>query len=98
MAVIALDLGGTKLAAALFDKGARLFFRTTVSIKRRKGKAVGKLIVGTATTTLQKARSKKIKVTAIGICVPGIAHAATGRVWAPNIEGWEDYPLQSELL
>ncbi|MDR3133577.1 MAG: ROK family protein [Prevotellaceae bacterium] len=35
--------------------------------------------------------------TAIGVCVPGIANSKTGKVWAPNIAGWEDYPLQQEL-
>ena len=36
-------------------------------------------------------------VSSLGICVPGIAHAKTGTVWAPNIPGWEDYPLLKEL-
>jgi glucokinase len=97
MAVIALDLGGTKLAAALFKKDGGLSFRSTVSIKRKKGNKVGKLIIESASAILQKAQNKKIKVTAIGICVPGIAHAVTGTVWAPNIAGWEDYPLKAEL-
>jgi glucokinase len=29
--------------------------------------------------------------------VPGIYHKTTGRVWAPNIGGWADYPLLAEL-
>jgi glucokinase len=36
-------------------------------------------------------------VTAVGISVPGIARAASGTVWAPNIAGWQDYPLRDEL-
>ena len=28
---------------------------------------------------------------------PGIADAKSGRVWAPNIKGWEDYPLRDEI-
>ena len=46
---------------------------------------------------VRKAEQENIKVTALGICVPGIAHAKTGRVWAPNIPGWDDYPLLEEL-
>ena len=29
--------------------------------------------------------------------MPGIYRAATGTVWAPNIPGWDDYPLRQEL-
>ena len=36
-------------------------------------------------------------VQAIGISVPGISHKKTGTVWAPNIAGWEDYPLVQEI-
>src|SRR6185369_2831286 len=41
--------------------------------------------------------NKMEAVSAIGICVPGIAHAKSGKVWAPNIPGWDDYPLLEEL-
>jgi glucokinase len=34
---------------------------------------------------------------AIGVAVPGIYHAERGSVWAPNIPGWNDYPLRDEL-
>ena len=37
------------------------------------------------------------KVEAIGISVPGISHSIKGTVWAPNIPGWEDYPLKNEI-
>ena len=33
----------------------------------------------------------------IGICIPGIAYSKTGNVWAPNITGWENYPLKDEF-
>jgi glucokinase len=29
--------------------------------------------------------------------VPGIYYSGRGRVWAPNIPGWDDYPLLEEL-
>ena len=46
---------------------------------------------------MQKANEKEIAVSALGICVPGIAHTKTGTVWAPNIPGWDYYPLLEEL-
>jgi glucokinase len=33
----------------------------------------------------------------VGIAVPGIYRAATETVWAPNIPGWDDYPLVAEV-
>ena len=93
MAVIALDIGGTKLAAALFNDKGDILFKTNHLLGKKQGTEVGELIFQTANELFSKAND----VSAIGICVPGIAHAKTGRVWAPNIPGWEDYPLLEEL-
>jgi len=97
MPVLALDLGGTKLAAALFSDEGDILITETVQLEKRKGTEVGKLILHEANLLLQKATAKNIIVSSLGICVPGIAHAKTGKVWAPNIPGWEDYPLLKEL-
>jgi len=97
MAVIALDLGGTKLAAALFNDKGDILFKANHSIDKRQGKEVGQLISVTANELLNKVEIINEEISAIGICVPGIAHAKTGKVWAPNIPGWDDYPLLEEL-
>ena len=93
MAVIALDLGGTKLAAALFNDKGDILFKTNHSLTKKQGTQVGELIFQAANELI----SKTNEISAIGVCVPGIAHAKTGKVWAPNIPGWEDYPLLEEL-
>lgn len=36
-------------------------------------------------------------ITAVGVAVPGIYRAERGTVWAPNVPGWDDYPLRDEL-
>jgi len=97
MAVIALDLGGTKLSAALFNDNADMLLRTTSSLNKRKGTEVGILISQTTNELLVKSKQINEIVSAIGICVPGIAHAKTGKVWAPNIPGWDDYPMLDDL-
>lgn len=97
MAVIALDLGGTKLAAALFNNNGDILFKTSHSLSKSKGKKVGQLISATIDEVLYKALAISESVSSIGICIPGIYHAKTGTVWAPNIPGWEDYPLLDEL-
>lgn len=97
MAVIALDLGGTKLAAAILSDKGEMLFTETVLLGDREGNEVGMLILQQANLLVQKARKENMTFSALGICVPGIAHAKTGRVWAPNIPGWDDYPLLQEL-
>lgn len=97
MAVIALDLGGTKLAAALFDNNGHMPFKASHSLNKSKGKEVGQLISATIREVLYKATATSESVSSVGICIPGIYHSKTGTVWAPNIPGWEDYPLLDEL-
>jgi glucokinase len=38
-----------------------------------------------------------MQINTIGVAVPGIYYSKTGRVWAPNIPGWDDFPLFEEL-
>lgn len=96
-AVIALDLGGTKLASGLFAGQSRPGLKRAVPLSRRQGKGVGELVVLEVHRLITAAAARGLVVRAVGIAVPGIAHARTGRVWAPNIPGWEDYPLRSEV-
>src|SRR5262249_164306 len=42
------------------------------------------------------ARAHRMPISAIAISVPGISRA-NGTVWAPNIPGWENYPLRREI-
>ncbi len=90
MAILAVDLGGTKLALAVFSDDGEMLHRASYPLDKRMGKAVGTLI----TDAMQQI---PIKVNAIGIAVPGICRHQSGTVWAPNIPGWEDYPLLAEI-
>ncbi|HEY9172784.1 MAG TPA: ROK family protein [Verrucomicrobiae bacterium] len=95
--VISLDLGATKLAAGLFDRTGRLRLKRVVALNGRSGEAVGELMAREAKRLHSAAAREQLSVWALGACVPGIAHPKTGRVWAPNIPGWTDYPLRDEL-
>jgi glucokinase len=92
MAFIGIDLGGTKLAAAAFTASGELLHRESTPLGDRHGAAVGTLIVERI-----RALAEKHPLEGAGVCVPGIYHASRGTVWAPNISGWEDYPLREEL-
>jgi len=95
MAVIGIDLGATKLSLALFSPEGEIMRKETKLLGKKTGQEVGLLI----TSAIEEIISSKEeeKVGAIGLAVPGISRIRTGTVWAPNIPGWEDYPLRSEL-
>jgi glucokinase len=92
MPFIGVDLGGTKLAAAAFTAGGELLHRETVPLADRRGAEVGALIIERV-----RKLSEKHTVEGAGVCVPGLYRAARGTVWAPNIPGWDNYPLRDEL-
>lgn len=97
MAVIGLDLGGTKLSAALFDQHGNISLKTTFNLTGREGKKVGKMIIDQIGRLLEDAQKDNLQIQAVGISVPGIYYPESGRVWANNIPGWDEYPLMSEV-
>ncbi len=93
MAVLGIDLGGTKLASAVFSEQGALLSKEIVALGVRQGAEVGALI----TAQLKKHLADRKDLQSIGVSVPGICRSKTGTVWAPNIAGWDNYPLQQEL-
>jgi glucokinase len=91
--VVGLDLGGTKIAAALFPTQGEPTHHKTVALEGRTGEAVGALLVEQMRALLDAAERESEPATGVGIAVPGIYRAAAETVWAPNIPGWENYPL-----
>ncbi len=87
MNVIAVDLGGTKVAAA--SVGARGSLRDRVEEPADLSSADAPIaqIVRLA---------KTIGGDAMGVAVPGLVRR-DGTVWAPNLRGWDRVPLAREL-
>src|SRR2546423_8769192 len=81
MSLLAIDLGGTKLASALFSSSGDLLQRDVAPLAGRRGREVGAMIAA-------RASEHRDRVTSIGVAVPGIYRADRGSVWAPNIPGW----------
>lgn len=94
MPVLGLDLGGTKLAAALFSEEGAILSKEVASLDGRKGDAVGDLIASVAGRQIRQSPGS---VKSVGISVPGIARSKSGTVWVPNIPGWLDYPLVDRI-
>ncbi|MFA3784047.1 ROK family protein [Melioribacteraceae bacterium 4301-Me] len=95
MSFIGVDLGGTKISAALFNPEGEIIQKETLKLEGQKGNEVGLLIQRAINKFYVKNDVEKIE--AVGICVPGIYYPHTGRVWAPNIPGWENYPLLDQI-
>jgi glucokinase len=96
-AVIAVDLGGTKVASALFMGDGRPSGKRSVQLEGRTGAEVGALVTAEVRRLTTAAARRSVTVKGVGICVPGIVSRRTGRVWAPNIARWDDYPLRDEV-
>jgi glucokinase len=97
MALLAFDLGGTKLAVAVFESDGTLLFNKAIPLEKRKGTEVGSLIVENIKDIKETSALQDINIESVGICVPGIYHADEGTVWAPNIPGWDHYGLLAEI-
>lgn len=97
MTVIAIDLGGTKIASALVSDAGEIEARDHALLGGRGGADVAALIVDQCVAMRAAARSDRDAPPAVGVAVPGIYRADRGTVWAPNIPGWDDYPLRAEL-
>ena len=97
MSVLSIDLGGTKLATAIFSEDGSVLCEERLPLEKRKGAAVGSLIAMQIHKFLQLAQQEGNPVSSIGVSVPGISYQKTGIVWAPNIAGWEAYPLLEEI-
>lgn len=89
MTFLGIDLGGTKLAALMLSDEGDVLARELCALDKTGGKAVGSQVSGML-------RMFAGRVDSIGICVPGIYRQAGGTVRAPNIPGWDEYPLLAE--
>ena len=97
MAVLGIDLGGTKLLVGVFSESGELLRKEKANLENRKGAEVGAFITQKINTLQTEWQQKGDSISVAGVAVPGIINPENGIVWAPNIPGWEAYPLLREL-
>lgn len=95
MAVIGVDLGGTKVAAAIFDNSGNIEAKEVKLLGGAQGDKVGDLVCEVVISLMEKNSGQNVE--AIGVCVPGIVYSKKNTVWAPNIPGWEEYRLKEKI-
>lgn len=95
--VVAVDLGGTKLATAIVDETGTISHRARINTARDDLRASIDQITRSVTNTVNAAGVANQQISAVGIIIPGIYFAETGKVWAPNIWGHKEVSLREEL-
>lgn len=97
--VIALDVGGTGMKAALIAGDGSLLHEARRATGRERGpEAVVETILGFAAELLALGRERFGRAaSAVGVAVPGIVDAENGTaVYAANL-GWRDVPMRALL-
>lgn len=92
-----IDVGGTKVSAALFTAQGWMSGRKRISIDKSTPEKPVRQVSGLIRSLEELARRRGADLKAVGICIPGIVYARSGRVWAPNIPGWDRFPLRDRL-
>jgi glucokinase len=90
--VLAVDIGGTKLAAALIDSAGTVLRRAETGTPT----GTGDQVVDALLALLDRVRDGT-RITAIGVASAGPLNVAAGTVSPVNIAGWRDFPLVERL-
>jgi glucokinase len=92
-----VDVGGTKISSALFTREGEISARDKIAIDKSGGDSAAGQIIDKIEALAKAALAAGGRLAAVGISVPGIAYSASGKVWAPNIPGWDQYPLLERI-
>jgi len=71
--------------------------RRRVPIDTGPAEKPARQIAGLIRDLEDKVRKQGGELRATGLCIPGVVFARSGRVWAPNIPGWDHFPLRDRL-
>jgi glucokinase len=93
---ISIDLGGTKCAGALISEEGEIIYKTKDRVSGLEGEEVSNAILSIILLLKEKLAPGHF-LHGVGISVPGISNQKQGTVWAPNIPGWDHYPLKAYL-
>jgi glucokinase len=99
MAVLGIDIGGTKLAAGIVDTEGRMLARDEIPTRAEEGlEPVLDRIVGLGRGLLSRPEAAAVSVQRIGVGCAGPVDLKAGLVLRPpNLPGWTRVPL-TELL
>jgi glucokinase len=96
--VIAIDLGGTQLRAALVTKSGQIIAheRTATLVREGPDAVIGRML--RLVDTMRHALPAGDTILGVGVCAPGPLDPFTGIVYAPpHLPGWHEIPLRSMI-
>ena len=93
-----IDIGGTKISSALFTREGGLFGKARIAIDGEGGDKAASQVKEIIGRLEDLAAAEGGRLRSAALCVPGIVYSKTGTVWAPNIPGWDHYPLRSRIM
>lgn len=93
--IIGVDLGGTKIAAAIADERGSVFHSMTIPTMAEEGaEAVVNRIADASKELMERQGAKAVEVKAIGIGSPGFVNSKRGYIsFASNLPGFEELPI-----
>jgi glucokinase len=90
--VLAVDVGGTKIAAGVVDDSGQVLRALTRPTPRENTFDAVRAAIAEILTD-----DSADSIDAVGIAAPGPVHVASGRVSPINIAGWQDFPLRDRV-
>jgi glucokinase len=96
-AVVAIDLGGTKVTTAVVDATGKILYREKAAVERGDVRLCIEQLTNAVHQAINTVEFPQEQIRAIGVIVPGIYYPETGNVWAPNLWGQEQVSLRTEL-
>ncbi|MFJ3219265.1 ROK family protein [Kitasatospora sp. NPDC086801] len=97
--VVAVDVGGTGIKAALLDREAAVRHQVRRATGRERGpEAVVATIVDLVADVQREAEGQGAEVDAVGLAVPGIVDEATGTGEYSATIGWRDVPFRDLVV
>ena len=94
---VGVDVGGTKLAVAVIDREGAAPRKIKLPVAKESVAASVRQIVEAIYRAVEATAISWGQVAGIGVGIPGIYFAESGKAWAPNLWGWEQIALRDEL-
>jgi glucokinase len=96
--VLAVDVGGTKMAAGVVDRTGQVAGAVEVPTPAADAEGLFATLQTAITRSLTAAGVEPAAITAIGVGCGGPMQFPAGIVSPLNIPGWRDYPLRARLV
>ena len=94
---VGVDVGGTKIAAAVIDSEGKIHKKTKLVTERQDREESVAQVAQAANDVVAMTGIRWEQMEAVGVAVPGISYPQSGKVWAPNLPGWDHIPLREWL-